>query len=409
MTAMGADPGAIMTNPAGMAIYRQSHFNVGLGQSLNHVNDGKQLSHIGYTWARQLGSRYGLAMSYQYARDGWDGFWSQYRNNPSESMVDVLLDQSVGAGAPEDLMGEGLVMPYAAYQGYILEYDDNMSEYFSLAEGNPSTRTQTYRMGYGGTRSMWGIALRGPKFSIGWSSMRENRHAYEALVVHESGYSGYTSAFTMRMSDTMSTSGTSQRLGVIARLDDGLQVAAYVSQPAYVTTRWEQTIRVTPETEMDDSAFELFDDEKWTNTSPLRFGVAASQTINNQGFASAEYHYSQFIDPIIIAPLAEVSAGYAISSELQGTHEIRVGGELRNGALAYRAGIRGITSGHIYEDHSALGQLSCGLGFIQESMQFNITASMTHRNASIIDPVTASPWVLNNSSLYLQAGVQFKI
>ena len=409
MTAMGADPGAVVTNPAGIAMYRDNHFNVGIGQNMTGVNDGTQLTHLGYTYARNLGRHFGLAATFQYATDQWQGDWSHHESSPEDRMVDNLLSDVMGAGAPEDLMSEGHTLPYAAYQGYILEYDDALGEYFSLAEGMPTSRTQRYKMGYGGSQSVFGLAFRGPRFSIGWSTLSERRNAYEALVIHEEGYSGYTSSYALRMADSMSFQGYSHRVGAIVRLEDGVQVGMHVSRPSVGTTDWDQKIRVTPETEMDDSAFELFDEGEWHSSTPLRMGIAISQVYESQGFASAEYHYSDFADPLIISPLTEVSTGYAIANELQHTHEFRFGGEVRDGIIAYRGGLKVVSSGSIYQDHSAFSQLSGGIGIIQDAIQFNIAASMSHRIASITDPVKASPWELSDYALRIQAGLQMKL
>jgi hypothetical protein len=147
MTSLGNDFTAAHQNPAGLAVFRRSEFNLTMGtinSSSTLLYQGTELNDDKQSF---LFSNIGMALKFKQKTD-WQ--WSfgislnkmaDYNNrmtsladNVSHSRIDMWTDRSNGTH-PDDLLSNGLTHEYLAYQSYLTD-EDSDNQYTTQAGGD---------------------------------------------------------------------------------------------------------------------------------------------------------------------------------------------------------------------------------------------------------------------------------
>jgi len=412
MGALGNDASAAADNPAGIGTYRSSELQIDWQGGLMTRQDptGIQIPNVSYVRVTPIAKGYQFNGFFAFQNDTWSGNqWQSIESNPNERMVDQWLDASQGINGPDELLAAGLLGAYTAYQGYVLEYDEDNDEFFDLSQGLPSQRVTLIKQGFQSNRLVAGASLRTPQLSIGLSRSYVQASAFEALVVDEDGFSGYTSGYTYSQSDSMSISGASSSLGVILRLPLDLQAGMRISMPDVASLDWYSRYRMTARTTNNDSPFELTDKETWETLPGISTAFSLAKKFQSKGFIAVEYHRKSLPEQTIISPISAIGIGQDLLDDLVVVEGVRVGMEWRKGPLAYRFGYQQSNAGTQFKDHSGFQRGSVGLGYRSDQASIHLALVSNYRQARIYNPTTSDLWAVNAWQHQLVIGVSFRV
>lgn len=410
--ALGNDASAAADNPAGIGTYRSSEWQIDWqrGMSSRQHPLEYQLPNISYVHVTPLAKGYQLNGFIALQNDGWSGSrWQSIESNPNERMVDQWLDDAHGINGPDDLLAAGMLGAYTAYQGYVLEYDESLHAFFDLAQGLPSQRVTLIKQGFQSSRLVAGASLRTPQLSIGLSRSYAQASAFEALVVDEDGFSGYTSGYTYSQSDSMSMSGATSSLGVILRLPQNLQAGARISVPDIADLNWYSRYRMTARTTYDDFPFELTDQQSWETLPSISAAFSLAKKFQSKGFIAVEYNWKSLPQQTIISPISAIGIGQDLLDDLVVVEGVRVGMEWREGPMAYRLGYQQSNAGTQFKDHSGFQKGSVGLGYRSDEASIHVALVSDYRQARVHNPTTQDLWTLHAWQHRLVIGMNFRI
>ncbi|UPL49197.1 OmpP1/FadL family transporter [Hymenobacter sublimis] len=423
-SAVGADFGSILTNPAGLGLFQRSEisFSPGFGSS----NISTQAFGTSSSDSRnylQIGSL-GIAFSGR-RPDGdnptpWRGGTFAFGLNRINDFNQNLrysatppLDQDILERLNNVPLDQLTILDDLAYEALLTERDDEGAyipgDYDATGQ---LTQRETIQRSGGQTQFDFGYAnsyqdklyVGG---AIGIVSTRYNVVSTLTATDPAAPSSAPGTAFAnLNLRENIQTRGTgvNARLGVIYRPNDVLRLGASVQSPTYsqLVETYSASLDVaydTPITLPNGSTFSSgnanfpAEDLGYTLTSPFRATGGAALVLGKYGFVSADAEYVNYgqarfgyddtdtnssgVDPTDLGPTND-----AIKQQYQSTVNLRVGGELRLDIFRVRAGFAHY--GDPYKNNSRIDRsqnfYTGGLGLRQKNFFLDVAGVYSSGN-----------------------------
>lgn len=372
-SAVGADFGGIMTNPAGIGLFQRSEisFSPGFGSS-NTTTQAFGTSNTDSRSNLQVGS-FGIVLSNRRPDDQnpspWRGgsfaFGLNRTNNFNQNVrytATPALEEDFLQRLSED---QGAILDDLAYEALITERDAD-GTYIPEDFQNTGTLTQREIIERKGGQTQFDFAY--------GNSYRDKLYIGGAVGIVSTRYStistltavdptpasndpgGKFGSLTLRENSEIRATGINARLGVIYRPTDVVRLGASIQTPTYssVVDTYGATLRATYDgvintdngtTSSGDANFPA-EDLAYTITSPFRATGGVAVVVGKSGFLSADAEYVNY---------GKARFGYDTSTDLPGPDDLdpannsirdqyrsavnlRVGGELRLDVFRLRAG-----------------------------------------------------------------------
>ncbi len=416
--ALGGDMSAVSINPAGSAVFNNSHASLslintnrnndvsyfdGFDSSSNSDIDLNQAGAAFVLKNRNQGSNWNkIVLGFAYDRaNNFDDDWFSFGTN-TNSIYSFFLTNAQGLRLDEisRFVGESYSDAYAeigsaygyinqqaflGYESYIIEAENNTNDntaYYSNI--SPGTFDQEYSYAANGYNG---------KFSINFSTQyKDNLYLGINLNSHFIDYERSTFFYEgnvntgslineVGFNNTLSTIGTgfSFQLGAISKLNENFRIGLSYNSPTWYTISEETTQFIATESFDgilldDDSIFEgitinpqivnVFADYKLQ--TPAKVTGSLAYIFGKQGLISFDYSRKDY-SKIKFKPTSDPDFSYLnnlINDDLQSASTYRIGGECKHKQVSFRAGYRMEESP--YKDESTIGDLtgySLGLGY----------------------------------------------
>ena len=445
-TSLGADLGALSSNPAGLGVYRKSEFVGGLG-----LNFGGSTSNYLGTQTSDIKPSIGvnsLGVAFCGLKDDlnesdWRGgtfaigmnLLQSYNNsfsfdgkNANNSMINSYIEQANGTSAyvyDKDYTDKNIQsIPSLAYNTYLLSVDTNFSDFKHYKGYIPPDRI----MQQSGTVSTSG-AMR--SWSLGYGANYKNKLYIGASVAIigmkrtvEKTYSErllnggewYLNDFTFTDKYQVKGTGFNLSLGMIYRLNDVFRFGASLKTPDWFSIKEEYDASISatynniPLHYSDGTLYNLTQEsgnlttQKFTYSyfSPMKIGFGTSIFMNKAGFVSLEGEYINYSGMLLQKSGANYFAGdnQTIKNIYRDIVNVRAGIELRKDIFRFRGGLAYMPSPfvdgtdtrvkRIVSDANTMFSLGLGLKFTNSFVDFGFNRTNYSSNYS--------PYTLSNGS-----------
>ena len=428
--ALGGDMSSVNINPAGSAIFNNSHASVSLGV-FNTAND---VSYFGNTNTssdtnvdiNQLGAafifenvnadskwkKFALSVAYDRTADFSDS-WTASGVNTNTSIANYFLDYANGQRLDEisAFSGETLSEAYAdigafygygnqqaflGYEGFIIDpvndTDENTNYASNITGGNYNQRYTYNATGYNGKLAFNFATSYDDTFYFG---LNLNSHFinYEQTTLFRESNSNVSSSVTNVNfeNDLLTTgSGFSFQLGGIAKLTEAFRVGLSYNSPTWYriseeTSQYLATTRIENGSSLNQvinpNVVNIYDEYKLQTPSKLTGSLA--YVFGKKGLISFDYTVKDYSEtkfkPSSDAIFSSVNT--TISNTLDTAAAYRLGGEYRYKQLSFRGGYRFEQSP--YKDASFYGDLtgySLGLGYSFGDFNLDLAFSQSKRD-----------------------------
>ena len=410
--ALGGDMSAVSINPAGSAIFNNSHASLSLSSNnydtqtnyfgtLNSSSDSSfDLNQAGTvfvfnnTISKSPWGKFVLVLSYEQTQNFENNFFASGKN--TESIDNYFMSYAQGLRLDEisafedesitDAYGDiGAIFGYAnqqaflGYESYILEpdadEDDNTSYTSNIAPGDFNQEYSYAANGYNGKFSV-NLAMQydeniylGLNLNSHFVNYERSTYLFESnsnigSLVNEVGFENNLLTFG---------SGFSFQLGGIAKLNEFVRVGFTYDSPIWYTIREETTQYLSTvrddagsaiTTALNPQVVNIFPNYKLQTPEKITGSVAL--VLGKQGLISFDYSRKDY-GKTKFKPGTDshFSAQNTIMrNTLKAANSYKIGGELRHKQLSFRGGYRLEESP--YEDTSYYGNLtgfSLGLGY----------------------------------------------
>ncbi|MAZ77074.1 MAG: transporter [Legionellaceae bacterium] len=408
--ALGGDFYGLSINPAGSAIFLDNHasFTLSVEDVSNKTNLSGSTNEIGSTDFTIGNAGAVFVFGINNENSPWKkftlGIGYDAQNNLDdelsitgrsvESVGDFFLDQA--QGTPLELLqlldGESISDLYSflgetegvaaqnaflAYQGYIIDPQENSTTQYVSNMGTGSFSKDFYRIsdGYQGKYTLNIGTQYGENIFFGINLNSHIIDYRQASYLDETNINTNSSVKRVEFQNTLATigSGFSAQFGLIAKIQQDFRLGLSYETPTWYTiseetTQYLETSRVqdgeTIITVVDPRIINIFSDYK-LNT-PGSVTASAAYIFGKQGLISIDYEYRDYgnlkFRPANDSYFSNLNA--LIENNLKASSTIRVGGEYRIQQLSLRAGGHFIESP--YQDDSIVGNrtgFSLGLGY----------------------------------------------
>lgn len=410
--ALGGDLSSISVNPAGSAIFSNHQAGFTLS-SANPTNDSNyfgtknsdnynsfDLNQAGVVfsihnhYSDSKWRKFAIAVNYE-NQNNFDNNLFATGTNPTNSIGNYFLGYANQGGVTLDLLtlqsnetisdlygylgsnyGFGAQQALLGYQGYVVNPVANNpanDAYVSNvpAGGNYYQEYSSETRGYNGKLSVNASAQYDDRFSFGLN-----------LNSHFTDYSQFTSIYernqndasaglqSMRFNNQVRTlgDGFSFQLGTIVKVTEGLRLGAAWESPTWyrLEDRLTQSLSSNSieggQTSVNPRVVNIYDDYrlrtpgKWTGSAAYIFGKL--------GLISADITYKDYGNTQYTPTRDYSGINDAMSNQLTGAYQFRIGTEWRAKQWSFRGGFRNESSP--YKDDKVMGDLtgfSGGLGY----------------------------------------------
>lgn len=429
--ALGGDMSAVSINPAGSAVFTNSHAsisvsNVSTKNEIGYFNGMSSSSKSNFD-LNQTGAafvfnntnpnspwrKFALGVAYDKISD-FDNSWSvRGVNTNSGTIGNYFLDNAQGLRLDQisALDGESLSTAYSeinqlygysnqqaflGFESYILEPDsdtDGNTQYTSNIVGNNFDQEYTYAAtGYNGKFSFNAASQYGDNFYFG---LNLNSHFinYDKFTdMHETNSNAGSLVNSVRFQNSLSTvgSGFSFQLGTIAKINESLRLGLSYNSPTWYTiseetTQYLGTVRNEGGSNLtqiiDPLVVNIYPDYKLQ--TPGKITGSLAYVFGTSGLISFDYSRKDYGNTKF-KPTSDsyfASQNEIMSNTLKGASTYRIGGEYKLKQLSFRGGYRFEESP--YEDDTFYGNLngfSLGLGYNFGNVKLDIAYDHAQRD-----------------------------
>lgn len=434
--ALGGDMSSISINPAGAAIFNNSHasFSLGLFNTKNNVNyfDGNNSSNDSNIDLNQLGAAFvfrnmninspwkKFSISVAYDRTGnFDDRWvasgtnRTIGNNQASSIGDYFFAFADGqrldeiSAFPDEtlsqaynqigtIFGFGNQQAFLGYEGFILDpvndADDNTA-YISNIQGDSFNQRYTYSSrGYNGKLAFNFATSYDDKIYFGLNLNSHFINFERTTFLSESNSNVNSTVTNVNFENNLLTTGGgfSFQLGSIAKITEEFRVGLSYNSPTWyrisdetsqylATSRIEDGSRVNQE--VNPNVINVY--EEYRLQTPGKLTGSLAYIFGRKGLLSFDYAIKDY-SSIKFRPASDTyfsALNNEMSNVLDSSVSYRLGGEYRYKQISFRGGYRFEESP--YKNDNFFGDLtgySLGLGYSFGNFNLDLAYSYAERD-----------------------------
>ncbi|GAA4238847.1 outer membrane protein transport protein [Postechiella marina] len=461
--ALGGDMSAVSINPAGSAVFSQSHasFSVNI---LDYTNDtqyfGGEASTNNSDFSLNQGGasfvfrnnntsspwkKFTIGVAYDKTSDYEDdwfaaGINTNVNTNFDNTIASYFFDYANGLplGDISTLEGESIADAYAdigaaygfghqqaflGFESYILQPvdidDDNNTEYLINLENGNFTHDYSYlSTGYNGKIAFNMAAQYGDNLYLG---INLNSHFidYErsTRLYETNGNGGLINEIDFRNTLRTTGNGFSFQIGSIIKLSKELRLGLTYDSPTWYTIE-EETTQFLDTSELVAQDLDVIDPgiinvyPEYKLQTPAKFTGSLAYVVGKQGLISFDYSRKDYGNAKF-KPTGDFTAqNNQINSELAAAATYRLGGEYKYEQFSFRGGYRFEESP--YENGTTVGDLngySLGVGYNFGNTRFDITFDQYMRDfeTPMFNQGLTSPILLDKTNSNITLSLSFNI
>lgn len=426
--ALGGDMSAVSINPAGSAIFNNSHASISLSSlainndvrffnSFNSSSETKiDLNQTGAAFVFENSSqdsnwkKFVLSVAYDKTANLENNWFASGTNTNSIDSYFLSYAQGLRLDEISGLPGESFTNAYSeigsfygygnqqaflGYESYILEPNENIDEntlYTSnIAPGLFNQRYNYNARGYNGKFSFNVASQYKDKLYLGLNLNSHFINYERTTFLNESNSNAGSSVSNVQFENNLSTigAGFSFQLGAIAKLTDEFRVGLAFDSPTWYTiaeetSQYISTIRDDGESNItqviNPNIINIFPDYRLQTPGKLTGSLA--YIFGEQGLLSFDYSRKDY-GSIKFKPTSDVyfaAQNNIINDNLKVASTYRIGGEYRLKEFSFRGGYRLEESP--YENESYYGDLngfSLGLGYNFGNIKLDLAYDQSDR------------------------------
>ena len=444
-TALGADLGALSSNPAGLGLYRKSEVVGSLGLSLSHTSSTLYGNTIVELKPHVNVSNLGIAICF--LRDDlvstkWRGgtlafgmnTLQSYQNrfsydgvNQQNSFINSLEEKAYGTDPSvydnEYSNNNISSLPSLGYSAYLISYDNSYNPpYISYippdkimeqkSTVNTSGAVRSWSVGYGGNyndRFFFGGSLN----VLGLS--RKIEQTYTEVLLNAGSGNNYLTNFTFADAKQVNGTGVNLTVGAIYKFTDVFRMGASIKTPDYYGIRETYNASInanynnielsyqdgTPYYLNNASATLTTTKFKYQLYSPMKANLGMSFFMGKLGFFSLDFQYINYKGMFLTSGSTNYLSGdnTTIKNVYRDVITTRAGLEIRADIVRLRAGIGYLPSPYntnvddrikrVVSDATLL--YSTGIGIKLKAMSLDLSYTLTQYSSNY------SPYTLNNA------------
>jgi long-subunit fatty acid transport protein len=429
--ALGGDMSAVNINPAGSAIFNNSHASASVGvfskkNDINYFNglttssnSNFDLNQLGATFVfvnRDESSpwkKFTLGVAYDRSAD-FDEDWVASGVNPNNSIGSYFLMNAQGKRLDEisAFSGETISQAYSeigsfygfenqqaflGYEGFIIDpvndTDDNTA-YISNIDLNGTDFNQEYyyaSRGYNGKLAFNLATSYEDKIFLGINLNAHFINYERSTFLNETNSNANSTITNVNFENNLLTTGSgfSFQLGGIAKVTEEFRVGLSYNSPTWfrISEETSQYLATTSTTEgntvVNPNVINIYPEYKLQTPSKLTGSLA--YVFGKQGLLSFDYSIKDY-SGAKFRPSSDIyfsALNNNISNALDTANSYRIGGEYRYKQLSFRGGYRFEESP--YKDDTFYGDLtgySLGLGYNFGNLNLDLAFSQAERDTN---------------------------
>ncbi len=406
--AVGADPSAVLTNPAGLAQYKRGAFNLSVGSitlknESQYLDGGNKVSNVfkpilpsvNYV-ATERKMRRG-----EPAKDGWVNYsfligWNKTADfnrtisyegqNSGSSFTDYVADYARGLDASQlDANDEQLSRGFYYFENmfwysYLIDSVTNGNYYanYDPANGPISQKGKIITKGGMNEFNLAFAANYEHKVYFGFglnihSVGYEERNVFSEVDNQMTTYNWNSYDFTRRL-ETNGV-GYSGRFGLIFRPNNNLRIGGTIHTPTVLrlTDQYYDQLYVLHDDGSTDDLRTIDKDYSYSVVTPMKYGVQGAYIFGKSGLVTAEIESVDYSTMSLSSDdfLFE-SSNDLITEKYQSTMNLKIGGEYAFDAFRVRGGFASI--GNPIADGQAISRklVSGGIGIQERNWGFDL-------------------------------------
>ncbi len=429
--ALGGDMSAVSINPAGSAVFSQSHASISLS-SLSINNDvsffnGRSSSsdlnidlhqagaafvfkntNNSSNWGKfVIGIAYDKTANYdnQWSASGRntnsiDGYFLDYANGRRLDEISAFPGENLSDAYAEigSAYGFGNQQAFLGYESFILEpgsdTDDNTVYTSNIAPGTFNQRYDYISQGYNGKFTFNAATQYKDKLYLGINLNTHFINYERSTFLNESNSNENSLVTNVGFENNLLTigSGFSFQLGAILKLTNALRAGFTYNSPTWFTITEETSQNISTELNEDDGSSSIFINPQIINIfpnyrlqSPGKITGSLAYIFGDKGLISFDYsrrdHTNTKFRPTADAFFA--SQNNIMNDVFTVANTYRVGGEYKIKQVSIRGGYRLEESP--YKDNSFFGDLtgySVGLGYNFGNTKLDLTYDHAQRTTN---------------------------
>jgi len=452
-TALGANPYALHSNPAGLGYYRRSEVQISLINHNNQIDNtfiGNrnsssisrfQLGNLSYIQAQQLDNNNWKGLNWGVSYQKTNSYISDYSFkgvNQSNSIVDYFVEAANGIPyeflnlddiAPED------VPVLFGWEGWLIDTasSDIPNQYVGIIDG--AGNTQSFKGQLRGSKNELAFGL-GANYNDQWyigGSLNVPFLRYNSTTIFDETdddnlYNNFTSANFYSDVDIEGV-GFGLNLGVSYKPNKWVRVGVNIQSPEWyslTTTAYDSiTTDLNNGTGFNQYTYGInYAPNTYNYRTPAQIDLGAAFFIKQRGFVSVDYSLrpynrirynssNDFLDDTAENELYNI-VNAEITTNLKASHNIKIGAEIfLIKHLSLRAGYGLESSPYVNENaFSARQSISGGLGLSFKRVNFDL-AYVHSSNNLVFQPYalgaesSTSKWAVTNGKVAASLGVKF--
>lgn len=429
--ALGGDMSAVNINPAGSAIFNNSHASVSVGvfnknDDINYFNGFTNSSNTNFD-LNQLGvtfvfvnrnesspwKKFTLGAAYDRSAD-FDEDWVATGVNPNNSIGSYFLsnaqnlrldeisafpDETISQAYSEigSLYGFRNQQAFLGYEGFIIDPVENTDEntaYTSNIDLNGTNFDQQYyysSRGYNGKLAFNLATSYEDKIFLGINLNAHFINYERSTFLNETNSNTNSTITNVDFENNLLTTGSgfSFQLGGIAKVTEEFRVGLSYNSPTWfrISEETSQYLATTSTTEgniiINPNVVNIFPEYRLQTPSKVTGSLA--YVFGKQGLISFDYSIKDY-SGVKFRPASDMffsTLNNTINNSLNTANSYRIGGEYRYKQLSFRGGYRFEESP--YKDETFFGDLtgySLGLGYNFGNLNLDLAFSQAERDTN---------------------------
>jgi hypothetical protein len=437
-TALGADIGALSSNPAGLGMYNRSDMNTTAALGTVNTNSSylgtSQKDHRTFLNIPSSGMIFGgpkddtvhawKGGTFGIGLTNVNSFQNQFSyegDNTKNSMTDFFVEQTNGTKQDslfyvhENNMQNIPSLAYYSFLAFPYDMSSANTQYRSFIHGDTVHQHETVLTK--GKQIQWDIAYGGninDKLYLGLSIGIVSLKYTANKTFTESTHPGDTlNSYTFVTNRTLKGTGINLRLGMIYKVTEWIRLGATIQTPTYYSIRQTTSYSVdaffdnlpkplpggSPDPEEKKKTIPVI--TKYNLTTPLRISTGIALFARKQGFVSADIGYlnygtSKFKENPVYATKDHstfTADNQSIKNLYHSVFNVNTGAEYRKETLRLRAGLAWYGNPYRNSDvNQSVKNFTLGIGFRFESHYFDM--AYVHSTSKS----TYQPYVLKDGS-----------